>query len=168
MWSVWLVFCDCDVHSVHIRIRGWWKLPDGREWLLGKLGLILMEGAMLTGKHRDAGVDWRQEEKGTTEDEMVGWHHQLDGHEFEQALGVGDGQGSLECCSPWGHKESDTTERLIWTELCPGVCLRIRLLGHMVVLFKEHPYCSPELVHLIWCDKNGTLPLWPPKPIITI
>ena len=46
------------------------------------------------------------------EDEMVGWHHQLDGHEFEQALGVGDGQGSLTCCSPWGHKESDTTERL--------------------------------------------------------
>ena len=48
----------------------------------------------------------------TTEDEMVGWHHQLNGHEFEQALGVGDGQGSLVCCSPWGHKESDTAERL--------------------------------------------------------
>ena len=52
------------------------------------------------------------EEKGTTEDEMVGWHHQLDAHEFEQSLGVGDGQGSLVCCSPWGHKKSDTTERL--------------------------------------------------------
>ena len=51
-----------------------------------------------------------KEEKGTTEDEMVGWHHGRDGHEFEQALGVGDGQGSLECCSPWGHKESDMTE----------------------------------------------------------
>jgi len=50
------------------------------------------------------------EEKGPTEDEMVGWHHQLDVHEFEQALGVGDGQGSLACCSPWGCKESDTTE----------------------------------------------------------
>ena len=49
-------------------------------------------------------------EKGTTEEEMVGWHHQLDGHEFEQAPGVGDGQGGLVCCSPWGHKESDTTE----------------------------------------------------------
>ena len=49
-------------------------------------------------------------EKGTTEEEMVGWHHQLDGHEFEQAPGVGDGQGGLACCSPWGHKESDTTE----------------------------------------------------------
>ena len=51
--------------------------------------------------------------KGTTEDEMVGWHHQLDGHEFEQALGVDDGQGGLVCCSSWGHKESDTTERLM-------------------------------------------------------
>ena len=51
-----------------------------------------------------------QEEKGMTEDEMVGWHHRLDGHEFGQALGVGDGQESLACCSPWGHKESDTTE----------------------------------------------------------
>ena len=50
--------------------------------------------------------------KGTTEDEMVGWHHRLNGHEFEQAPGDGEGQGSLACCSPWGHKESDTTERL--------------------------------------------------------
>ena len=55
---------------------------------------------------------WRQEEKGTTEDEMAGWHHQLNGHEFEQAPGVGDGQGSLVCCSPWGSKESDSTEQL--------------------------------------------------------
>ena len=58
-----------------------------------------------------------RQEKGTIEDEMVGWHHWLYGHEFEQAVGVGDGQGSLACCSPWGQKESDTTERLNWTEL---------------------------------------------------
>ena len=70
----------------------------------------------LIGKDLDAGKDWRQEEKGTTEDEMVGWHHWLNGHEFEQALGDGKGQGSLVCCSPWGHKESDTTEQLNWTE----------------------------------------------------
>ena len=57
-----------------------------------------------------------QEEKGTTEDEMIGLHHRLDGHEFEQALGVGDGQGSLECCSPWGCKELDMTEQLNGTE----------------------------------------------------
>ena len=56
----------------------------------------------LVGKDHDAGKDWRQEEKGMTEDETVGWHHQLDGHEFEQVLGVGDGQGSLACCSLWG------------------------------------------------------------------
>ena len=61
-------------------------------------------------------AEWRLE-KGTTEDEIVGWHHWLDGHEFEQAPGVGDGQGSLECRTPWGHKESDTTERLNQTEL---------------------------------------------------
>ena len=71
----------------------------------------------LTGKDPGAGKDWRQERKGTTEDEMVGWHHWLDGHEFEQALGVGDGQGGLACCSPWGHKELDMTEQLNWTEL---------------------------------------------------
>ena len=71
----------------------------------------------LHGKDPDAGKDWRQEEKGMTEDDMVGWHHWLNGHEFEQALGVGDGQGSLACCSPWGHKESDMTELLQWTEL---------------------------------------------------
>ena len=61
-------------------------------------------------KDPDAGKDWRQEEKWTTEDEMVGWHHRLDGYDFEQALGVGDGQGGLACCSPWGHKELDMTE----------------------------------------------------------
>ena len=66
----------------------------------------------LIGKHPDAGKDWRQEEKGMTEDEMVGWHHQLNGHEFEQSLGVGDGQWSLVCCSPWGCKELGTTEWL--------------------------------------------------------
>ena len=71
----------------------------------------------LIGKDPDAGKDWRQEEKGTTEDEMVGWYHQLSGHEFEWTLGVGDGQGGLACCSPWGCKELDTTERLNWSEL---------------------------------------------------
>ena len=66
----------------------------------------------LLGKDPDAGNDWRQEKKGTTEDEMVGWQHRLNGHDFEQALGDTEGQGSLACCSPWGGKESDMTERL--------------------------------------------------------
>ena len=78
-----------------------WPL-DARNWL--------------TGKDPDAGKDWRWEKKGTTENEMFGWHHWLNGHEYEQAPGVGDGQGSLAYCSPWGHKESDMTEWLNWTE----------------------------------------------------
>ena len=68
--------------------------------------------SQLIGKDPDAGKDWGQEEKGMTEDEMVEWHHWLSGHEFEQALEDSEGQGSLECCSPWGCKESDTTEWL--------------------------------------------------------
>ena len=72
--------------------------PDAKNWLLGK--------------DPDAGKDWGQEEKGMTEDEMVWWHHRFDGHEFKQVPGVGDGQGNLACCSPWGCKESDTTEQL--------------------------------------------------------
>ena len=76
--------------------------PHAKSWLIGK--------------DFDAGRDWGQEEKGTTEDEMVGWHHWLNGHEFEQVSGVGNGQGSLVCCRTWGHKESDTTEWLNWTE----------------------------------------------------
>ena len=71
----------------------------------------------LTGKDPDAGKHWRQEERRMTEDEMVGWHHWLNGHEVEQAPGAGDGQGSPVCCSPWGHKESNTTEPLNLTEL---------------------------------------------------
>ena len=72
--------------------------PDAKNWL--------------TGKDPHAGKDWRQEENGLTEDEMVGWHHWLDGHEFEQAPGDSEGQRSLACCSPWGCEESDTTEWL--------------------------------------------------------
>ena len=71
----------------------------------------------LIGKDSDAGRDWGQEEKGTTEDEMAGWYHWLNGRESEWTLGVGDGQGGLACCDSWGHKESDTTEWLNWTEL---------------------------------------------------
>ena len=74
--------------------------PDAKSWLIGK--------------DPDAGKDWRQEEKGTTEDEMVGWHHWLNEHEFEYTPGVGDGQGGLVCCGPWGREESDMTEWLNW------------------------------------------------------
>ena len=77
--------------------------PDAKNWLIVK--------------DPNAGKDWRQEVKGTTEDEMVGWHHQINRHEFEQAPGAGDGQGGLACYSPWGGKESDTTEQLNWLRL---------------------------------------------------
>ena len=69
------------------------------------------------GKDPDAGKDWRQGEKGTTQNERVGWHHWLNEHVFEQVPGAGDGQGSLVYCSPWGCKESDMSERLNWTDL---------------------------------------------------
>ena len=72
--------------------------PDAKSWLIGK--------------DPDAGNDWRQEEKGMTEDKMVGWHHRLNGHEFEKTPGDSEGQGSLVCYSPWGRKESDTTYQL--------------------------------------------------------
>ena len=77
--------------------------PHAKSWLIGK--------------DSDAGRDWGPEEKGTTEDEMAGWHHQLDGHEFEWTPGVGDGQRGLTCCNSWGSKELDTTEQLNWSEL---------------------------------------------------
>ena len=77
--------------------------PDAKSWLIWK--------------DPDARKDWGQEEKGTTEDEMVGWHHQLSGHEFGWTPGVGDGQGGLACCNSRGCKESDTTEQLNWTDL---------------------------------------------------
>ena len=71
-----------------------------------------LEKTLMLGKIEGGRRRGQQEEKGTTEDEMVGWHHRLDGHEFEQDVGVDDGQGGLACCSPWGRKESHTTERL--------------------------------------------------------
>ena len=79
-------------------------------------GHLMRRTDWLTGNDPDAGKDWRQEEKGMTEDGMVGWHHWLNGPEFEWALGVGDGQGSLARCSPCGSQESDATEWLNWTE----------------------------------------------------
>ena len=94
--------------------------PDVKNWLIGKDPV--------------AGQDWRQKEKGTTEDEMVGWHHWFDRHEFEQASKVGDGQGSLVYCGPWGWQESDMNEQLNLTELnlnilwhCPSLKLEWKL-----------------------------------------
>ena len=92
----------------------------------------------------DDGRDWRQEEKGTTEDEMAGWHHRLDGHEFEWTLGVGDGQGGLACCNSWGCKESDTTVQLNWPN-----CLEIT-----------------DCRLLLWLETNYGQRLWLPLPVL--
>ena len=95
----WVFFGRTDAKA---ETPGLWP-PHARSWLIGK--------------DSDTGRGWRQEEKGTTEDEMVGWYYRLDGHESEWTPGVGDGQGGLVCCDSWGRKESDTTEWLNWTEL---------------------------------------------------
>ena len=95
-------------------------LPDAKCWLIRK--------------DPDAGKDWRQGKKGMTEDEMVGWYHQFSGHEFEQALRDGEGQGSLECYSPWGCKESDKTEWLNNTTIsCLLILLTILLQRRFLV-----------------------------------
>ena len=106
---------------------------------INRLNLSKAYKCWLIGKDPDAGRDWGQEEKGTTEDEMAGWHHWLDGCESEWTLGVGDGQGGLVCCDSWGRKESDMTERLSWTE---GT--------HMQILTKIHPF-SILLTQFFFC-----------------
>ena len=89
---------ECSLEALMLKLRLW--PPDAKSWLIWE--------------DPDAGKDWGQEEKGTTEDDMAGWHHHLNGHEFGWTLGVGDGQGGLACCGSWGHKELDTTKWLNW------------------------------------------------------
>jgi len=124
-WCFWAVVLektldsplDCkEIQPVHSEGDQFW-IFTGRTDAEPETPVLWPPNAknQLIWKDPDARKDWRWEEKGTTEDEMVGWHHQLNGHEFEYAPGVGDGQGSLACCRPWGHKESDRTED--WTEL---------------------------------------------------
>ena len=97
--------------------------PDVKSWL--------------TGKDSDAGKDWGQKEKGTTEDEMFGWHHRLNGHGFGWTPGIGDGQGGLECCDSWGRKQLDTTEWLNWTE-------RPKLILLFLLLSIENPKLTSD------------------------
>ena len=110
--------------------------PDAKNWLIGK--------------DPDSGKDWRWEEKGTTEDENVGWHHWLDGHEFEQVPGVDDGQGSLACCSPLDRKELDTTatELLNWTELGRLFLFSMSIL--LLMTFSFFPNFVILWIGLLW------------------
>ena len=120
---------DCkEIQPVHPKVDQSW-LFIGRTDAEVETPILWPADAKnwLTRKGPDAGKDWRQEEKGMTEDEMVGWHHWFDGYEFVQALGVGDRQGSQACHNPWGHKELDTTEQLNWNEL-KAIRIRIRTL----------------------------------------
>ena len=126
-----LMLSNCGVGEDSWESLGLQGDPTSPSWRRSALGFLGRNGAKaetpalwpphakswLIGKDFDAGRDWGQEEKGMTEDEIAGWHHWLDGHESEWTPGVGDGQGGLVCWDSWGHKESDTTEWLNWTEL---------------------------------------------------
>ena len=94
----------------------------------------------LIGKDPDAGKDQGQEEKGTTEDEMVGWHHQINGHEFDQTPGDSEGQGSLVCCSPWGHEELDATQQLNNNNLLYMLGLKMKLHVDRFKTIKYHQF----------------------------
>ena len=122
-WRRLLSPLDCkEIQPVHPKGDQSWVFI-GRTDAEGETPVLWPPHAKswLIGKDPDAGRDWGQEEKGTTEDEMVEWHHQLDGHGFWWTPGVGDGQGGLAWAwhATWSHKESDTTEQLNWTELKP-------------------------------------------------
>ena len=120
--------------------------PHAKSWLIGK--------------DSDAGRDWQQEEKGMTEDEMAGWHHWLNGRESEWTLGVGDGQGGLVCCDSWDHKESDTTERLNWTELNWGY------IGLPWWLSGKESTCQWRRHRLdLWVGKIPWRRVWQPTPV---
>ena len=129
--------------------------PDAKSWLIWK--------------DPDAGKDWRREEKGTTEDEMVGWHHQLNRHGFGLTPGVGDGQGGLVCCGSWGCKESDMTERLNWTELikCKLILYRSilayewqQVLGALWRCIKSLGHVGKSLYLICGCGLMGFYNYW--------
>ena len=136
--------------------------PDAKSWLIWK--------------DTDVGKDWGQEEKGTTEDEMAGWHHQLSGHGFRWTTGVGDGQGGLACCSSWGCKESDRTEQLNWTESLLNlitkeelffrktiICLRKRnFVSNLGGLFSLFSYQKLDTFQVHWTHwvKIGEVHSW--------
>ena len=147
------------------------------EWMMLKLKLQYVGHLMWrvdSLEKTDAGRDWGQEEKGTTEDEMAGWHHQLDGLKSEWTPGVGDGQGGLTCCNSWDCKESDTTEWLNWTELKRSPqrnskklqnlsCLaRTREILTLLKVCNKFYYsfssCTSSAVNV--CDEGNLLLLW--------
>ena len=157
---------DCkEIKPIHPKVNQFW-IFIGRTDVEAETPIIWPNDMkyQLTGKYPDAGKGWRME-KGMTEDETVGWHHQLEGHEFEQALVVGDGQRSLVCCSPWGHKEVDMTEwlnRKCWKQQFSLTHLIFSdfnfLKTFMIVLCYHHNiiYCG-SIMYIFPNQANGPL-----------
>ena len=169
-----------------------WIPKGNRSWIfIGRTGVEAEAPILwppdakspLIGKYPGSGKDWRQKEK-RAENEMVEWHHQLNGHEFEQALGEGEGQGSLVCCSPWGHKELDTTEWLNLTEmmitglfsktmpqlvssvsqLCPTLCDPMGCSTPGLPVHHQLPEFSQTHVHWVGDAIQPFHPLLSPSP----
>ena len=160
-WCFWTVvlektlesLLDCkEIQPVNSKINQTW-IFIGRTEAEAEATILWPSDAKnwLIWKDPDAGEDWRWEEKGMTEDKMVRWHHRPDGHEFEQALGVGDGQGSLTCCGSWGHDDSDMTEWLNWTELTIATAIiPLEFMAWVLVI-------PIILVHVGCYNKNTTI-----------
>ena len=169
-WCFWTVVLektlesplDCkEIQPIHSKGNQSWVFI-GRTYVEAETPILWPHDVKnwLTRKDPDAGINWRWEEKGMTEDEMVGWHHWLDEQNFEYAPGVGDGQGSLACFSPWGCKELDMTEWLNW--LTDWFWLIIStFIKSLLFLRKLSPKVSPfsllSNATLYWKDCNGTL-----------
>ena len=157
---------DCkEIQPVHPKGDQFWVLigrtdveaetpvlwpPDVKSWLIWK--------------DPDTGKDWRRQKKGTTEDEMVGWHHRLNGHGFALTPAVGDGQGGLVCCGPWGYKKSDMTEWLNWTELNRYITSCRKLAGGAFFLPPSDVYVRSFLYFFYTLIKLYYKKLWEIKP----
>ena len=160
-WCFWTVVLektlesplDCkEIQLVHPKADQSWVIIDGTD-VEAETPILWPPDAKtwLIWEDPEAGKYWGQEEKGMTEDEMVRWHHRVSGHGFGWTLGVGDGQGGLACCSSWGCKELDTTERVNWTELkillnaIINVCLKTRKIE---VWQKATKFCKAIILQL--------------------
>ena len=169
-WCFWTVVLEktlesplgCkEVQPVHLKGDQSWVLI-GRIDVLAETPILWPFHAKnwLIGKDPNAGRDWGQEEKGTTEDEMTGWHHWLDGHEFELTPGVVDEQGGLECCNSWDCKESDMTEWLKWTELNAPTnahCYHIGVANDCSIYYQlSNPFCLCPGQQATTCSASST------------
>ena len=159
-WCFWILALDKTLESPLVCKEIQPVHPKGNQsWIFIRRTSIEAEAAILwppdvknwlIGKEPDAGKDWRQEEKGMTEDEMVGWHHQLYGHEFEQAPGVGDGQGGLACFSPWGSqrvRHDWATELNWWHEYCGRLCCWPYLMASLNLYPLQCDFSAPPNNH---------------------